>query len=98
MKTICHLFLALLLAFAPPLCAEQGGQSQQLIAPDQVPEGLAKSDWSSIRAAYEAGRHAFMPLRAGGKRGIRASSGRRGSMDAAFWPRREMEAGPGDWS
>ena len=34
---------------------------QQLTSPDQVPEGLAKSDWSSIRAAYEAGRHAFQP-------------------------------------
>jgi hypothetical protein len=32
---------------------------------DQVPEGLAKSDWSSIRAAYEAGRHAFMPVEGG---------------------------------
>jgi hypothetical protein len=26
-------------------------------AADRVPEGLAASDWSSIRAAYEAGRH-----------------------------------------
>ena len=33
-------------------------RSQQLTSPDQVPEGLAKSEWSSIRAAYEAGRHA----------------------------------------
>ena len=24
-----------------------------------VPEGLASDDWASIRAAYEAGRHAF---------------------------------------
>lgn len=32
---------------------------QQLTSPGQVPEGLAKSDWSSIRAAYEAGRHQF---------------------------------------
>ncbi len=31
----------------------------QLTSPDQVPEGLANSDWSSIRAAYEAGRHRF---------------------------------------
>jgi hypothetical protein len=34
---------------------------QRLSSPDQVPEGLAKSDWSSIRAAYEAGRHQFFP-------------------------------------
>ena len=26
-------------------------------SPDKVPEGLASSDWGSIRAAYEAGRH-----------------------------------------
>ncbi len=32
---------------------------------DAVPEGLAKSDWSSIRAAYEAGRHAFQPTATG---------------------------------
>ena len=37
------------------------GKTQQLTSPDQVPEGLAKSEWSSIRAAYEAGRHAFQP-------------------------------------
>ena len=41
------------------------GKTQQLISPDQVPEGLAKSDWSSIRAAYEAGRHAFQPTATG---------------------------------
>lgn len=40
---------------APP------GKTQQLTSPDQVPDGLAKSDWQSIREAYEAGRHAFQP-------------------------------------
>lgn len=30
-----------------------------------MPDGLAKSDWSSIRAAYEAGRHAFQPAEGG---------------------------------
>jgi len=34
-------------------------------AADKVPEGLAKSDWTSIRAAYEAGRHAFQPVEGG---------------------------------
>lgn len=29
---------------------------------DEVPDGLAASDWQSIRAAYEAGRHAFHPV------------------------------------
>ena len=33
--------------------------------PQAVPEGLAKSDWQSIRAAYEAGRHAFQPIEGG---------------------------------
>ena len=41
------------------------GKPQALTSPDQVPEGLAKSDWSSIRAAYEAGRHAFQPIAGG---------------------------------
>jgi hypothetical protein len=35
------------------------GKPQQLTSPAEVPEGLAKSDWASIRAAYEAERHAF---------------------------------------
>jgi hypothetical protein len=48
-----------LFAAVPP------ARSQQLTSPDQVPEGLAKSDWSSIRAAYEAGRHAFQPTATG---------------------------------
>jgi len=30
-----------------------------------VPEGLAKSDWANIRAAYEAGQHAFQPMPTG---------------------------------
>ena len=28
----------------------------------ETPKGLSKSDWSGIRAAYEAGRHAFQPV------------------------------------
>ena len=40
---------------APPV------RPQQVTSPDQVPAGLAKSDGSSIRAADEAGRHAFQP-------------------------------------
>ena len=31
-------------------------------APDKQPDGLAPSDWQSIRAAYEAGRHAIQPI------------------------------------
>jgi hypothetical protein len=41
--------------------ATPSGGPQTLTSPDQVPDGLAKSDWTSIRAAYEAGRHAFQP-------------------------------------
>src|ERR1044072_4204617 len=33
------------------------GKIQQLTSHDQAPVGLSKSDWSSIRAAYEAERH-----------------------------------------
>ena len=45
--------------------AAEPGKTQKLNSPDQVPEGLAKSDWQSIRAAYEAGRHAFQPIEGG---------------------------------
>ncbi len=38
---------------------------QQVTSPDEVPEGLAKSDGASIRAAYEAGRHACQPTATG---------------------------------
>ena len=47
--------------------ATEPGKTQQLTSPDQVPRGLAKSEWSSIRAAYEAGRHAFQPIEGGWK-------------------------------
>ena len=61
-----HLLSALAATFTllavAPLHSAAPSKSQQLTSPDQVPEGLAKSDWSSIRAAYEAGRHAFQPV------------------------------------
>jgi hypothetical protein len=56
---------ALLVAVLPAQAATEPGKPQALTSPDQVPEGLAKSDWSSIRAAYEAGRHAFQPTATG---------------------------------
>lgn len=56
-------FLAgITLAVAAPF---EPGKTQQLTSPDQVPNGLAKTDWHSIRAAYEAGRHAFQPTATG---------------------------------
>ena len=35
--------------------AMEPGKSQTLTSPEQVPEGLTASDWSSIRSAYAAG-------------------------------------------
>lgn len=32
---------------------------QKVSEADKIPEGIAASDWTSIRAAYEAGRHVF---------------------------------------
>ncbi len=66
------LFSALLwlAAFAPCGYADTlRGKTPPLASPDQVPEGLAKSDWQSIRAAYEAGRHAFQPVEGGWQAG-----------------------------
>ena len=47
------------------VAAAPTGKTQSLTSLDQVPEGLTTSDWQSIRAAYEAGRHAFMPVEGG---------------------------------
>jgi alpha-tubulin suppressor-like RCC1 family protein len=46
----------------PPLAT---GQPPAPPAADAVPEGLEKSDWSSIRAAHTAWEHSFMPLEGG---------------------------------
>jgi hypothetical protein len=64
MKVIAIL-LAILLAvlsgftFAAEPSALPAGKPQKLNSSEEVPKGLEKSDWHSIRAAYEAGRHAF---------------------------------------
>jgi VCBS repeat-containing protein len=67
-----HLTLTLLTLLALPAAhaapretSLASGKPQQLASPDHVPEGLAKSDWTSIRSAYEAGRHAFQPTATG---------------------------------
>ena len=64
---LAHLFApALFLLFTVSLPAvTPPGKTQQLTSPDQVPEGLAQSDWHSIRAAYEAEQHAFQPIESG---------------------------------
>ena len=49
------------IGFAGAVIAAAPSRPQQLTSPDQVPEGLAKSDGASIRAADGAGRHAFQP-------------------------------------
>ncbi|MGI8602744.1 MAG: choice-of-anchor D domain-containing protein [Verrucomicrobiales bacterium] len=67
-----HLIPSLSLALAIALTVRPSsagavppGPTPQLTSVDHVPEGLAKSDWQSIRAAYEAGRHAFQPIEGG---------------------------------
>ena len=51
-KKFIHIALALSCAL---VCqAAEPGKSQKLSSPDQVPEGLEKSDWQGIRQAYQA--------------------------------------------
>jgi len=38
------------------------GRTQRIESPADVPEGLSRSDWSSIRAEYEKHRHAAFPV------------------------------------
>jgi hypothetical protein len=67
---------AFFISSPPLLSASQGstsgaglpsskGKPQQLTSPDEVPQGLEKSDWSNIRAAHKAWEHSFMPLEGG---------------------------------
>ncbi len=49
----------------PEEVASSGKGGAQHLAPGEVPKGVAASDWQSIRAAYEAGRHAFQPIEGG---------------------------------
>ncbi len=60
------LLLRLLFFFSLPLSAAPSSKPQQITSPDQVPQGLEKSDWASIRAAHTAWEHSFMPLEGGG--------------------------------
>ena len=62
MKIACPVILVLLAGL--PLCAAVANPA--VASPDQTPQGLVKSDWQNIRAAYEAGRHAFTPAEGGG--------------------------------
>jgi hypothetical protein len=49
---------------ALPFAAEPG-KTQHLASADAVPEGLTASDWTSIRAAYQAHRHQPVPVEGG---------------------------------
>jgi uncharacterized delta-60 repeat protein len=62
MKSIPSL---LILCLTAALHAATPPQAKVTRNPDDVPEGLAKSDWQGIRAAYEAGRHAFQSVDGG---------------------------------
>ncbi len=60
MKAILGFFLlSLACTLSARAATPPASKPKQRTSPDQDPEGLAKSDWSSIRAAYEAGRHQF---------------------------------------
>jgi hypothetical protein len=53
---------AVSVAAQPPASpAEVVPAERQQVEAGAVPEGLGKSDWASIREAYEAGQHAFRP-------------------------------------
>jgi len=66
LRSVQALLAVLLFAPVPasessaPLLSERGSKS-----PERVVAGLATSDWESICAAYEAGRHAFEPTGTG---------------------------------
>ena len=58
--SMCAVTLALCTAVAAA-----PGKTQQLTSANQVPEGLAKSDWQSIRAAHEGWQHSFHAVEGG---------------------------------
>jgi len=45
-----------------PGITQPAGKTQHLTSPEQVPNGVTPTEWHSIRAAYEAGRHVFQPV------------------------------------
>jgi hypothetical protein len=65
MKLIPCILAGALACTASLHAAPPAGKTQQLTSPDQVPEGLAKSEWQSIRATHEAGQHTFQPIATG---------------------------------
>ncbi|MDQ3626724.1 MAG: hypothetical protein M3372_06305, partial [Verrucomicrobiota bacterium] len=54
-----------MIALGSQLSAAEAGKTQHLANAEAVPEGLAANDWASIRAAYEAQRHAAVAVEGG---------------------------------
>ena len=71
---------------------------QHLASADAVPEGLTASDWTSIRAAYQAHQHPAVRVEAVIERAIRNNSGAPSSTGAALSPGRRRAIGSGAWS
>ena len=90
----CLCLVTVLQAQAPQLLNDRGRRAAPR-DPQAVPEGLAKSDWQNIRAAYEAGRHAFQPIEGGWQTRNPGSSGPRSSTGAASLASRAMARGIG---
>jgi hypothetical protein len=61
-----YFLFSLFLAIAPDFSGAVPEKISELMRfPDQVPAGLERSDWASIRAAYEAERHVFRAVEDG---------------------------------
>ena len=54
--------IALIACMVPDARAQAASHEPAAPSAGKTPAGLNTSDWQSIRAAYEAGRHAFMPV------------------------------------
>ena len=67
-KPSLFLFLAVTLFPLSTFCLSGANRQQELqhiISANEVPKGLAKSDWAQIRAAYEKGRHVATAVKGG---------------------------------
>ncbi len=53
------------LASAPSNATPASEHMQRLARAEQVPDGLRRDDWNSIRSAYEKQRHAVFPVAGG---------------------------------
>ncbi len=60
-----NVLLVLVGLLAPGALAVGPGQTQHLASAGAVPKGLSASDWSRIRAAYQAHRYEVVPVEGG---------------------------------